>query len=112
LQDEDRTGYEATLIILAFAPGSAGAAFESRLMLIRTGRRSIMRWGSSVGIGAAIMVCLVLCCGCGGSLLDTPDVSKGPSPGAAKLKKTEEMNALAKAAKAEGKGMPKGPRGR
>jgi hypothetical protein len=39
--------------------------------------------------------------------MDTPDVSKGPSPGAAKLKQTEEMKNRAKAAEAKGKGMPK-----
>jgi hypothetical protein len=57
----------------------------------------------------AIMACLLLCCGCGGSLEDTPDLSKGPNPGVAKLKKTEEMKAQAKAAEAAGKGTPTGP---
>jgi hypothetical protein len=71
-----------------------------------------MRLVSSIGIGTAIMLCLLTCCGCGSSLQDTPDLSKGPSPGAAKLKKTEEMKDLAKAAEAEGKGRRKGPGGR
>jgi hypothetical protein len=68
-----------------------------------------MRQTSSIRIGTAIMVYLLSCCGCGGSLEDTPDVSKGPSLGAAKLKNAEEIKARAKAAEAEGKGMPKRP---
>ena len=68
-----------------------------------------MRLASSIGVGPALIACLLPCWGCGGSLEDTPDLSKGPSPGAAKLKKTEEIKALAKAAEAEGKGMPKRP---
>jgi hypothetical protein len=71
-----------------------------------------MRPTSSIGIGTALLACLLPCWGCGSSLEDTPDVSKGPSPGTAKLKKTEELKAQAKAAAAEGKGMPKGPGGR
>jgi hypothetical protein len=64
-----------------------------------------MRLVFSIGVATAILACLLPCWGCGGSLEDTPDLSKGPNPGAAKLKKTEEM----KAAAAAGKGMPKGP---
>ena len=71
-----------------------------------------MRPGFSIGLGNAILACLLACSGCGSSLQDNPDLSKGPSPGAAKLKKTEEMRAQAKAAAAESKGLPKGPRPR
>jgi hypothetical protein len=68
-----------------------------------------MRPASAIGIGTAILACLLPCLGCGGSLQDTPDLSQGPSPGAAKLKKTEELKAQAKAAEAAGKGTPRGP---
>jgi hypothetical protein len=60
-------------------------------------------------IGTTILACPICCGGCGGGLQDTPDLSKGPTVGTAKLKKMEEMKALAKAAQAEGKGMPKVP---
>jgi hypothetical protein len=68
-----------------------------------------MRPACSIGIGTALLACLLPCWGCGSNLEDTPDVSKGPLPGAAKMKKTEEMKAQAKAAAAGGQGMPKGP---
>jgi hypothetical protein len=67
-----------------------------------------MRLTSSVRIGPAIMACLLLCGGCGGSLEDTPDLSKGPSIGAGKLKQMEESKAKV-AAEAQAKGKPKGP---
>jgi hypothetical protein len=71
-----------------------------------------MRRTSSIGIGTAIMVCLLSCCGCGGSLQDTPDPSKGPSLSAAKSKQMEELKAQAKAGEAKGKKLPggRGPR--
>jgi hypothetical protein len=67
-----------------------------------------MRLTSSIRIGPAIMTCLLLCGGCGGSLEDTPDFSKGPSIGAAKLKRMEEFKAKL-ATEAQAKGKPKGP---
>jgi hypothetical protein len=66
-----------------------------------------MRRTSSIGIGTAIMACFLACWGCGGSLQDTPDTSKGPSIGAGKLKTAEEMKNRAAAAAAAGKGMAK-----
>ena len=65
-----------------------------------------MQLASSMGIGAAVMACLLPCWGCGGSLQDTPDPSKGPSLSAAKSKQMEELKAQAKAGEATGKKIP------
>jgi hypothetical protein len=63
---------------------------------------------SCSGIGTAIMACLLSCCGCGGSLQDTPDLSKGPVLSAGKSKQMEELKAKAKAGETKGRGGPGG----
>jgi hypothetical protein len=65
-----------------------------------------MRRAFFSGIGAAILACALACSGCGGSLHDAPDLTKGPSLGEAKLKKMEEWKAK-KAAAAQAKGAMK-----
>jgi hypothetical protein len=61
---------------------------------------------SPFGIGAALMACLLPCWGCGGSLQDTPVLSKGPSLSAAKSKQMDELKAKAKAGEAKGEKRP------
>jgi hypothetical protein len=64
-----------------------------------------MRLTFRSGIGTTVLACVLGCCGCGGSLHDTPDLSKGPIMGSAKSKQIEELKAkMAKATQDKGKG--------
>jgi hypothetical protein len=67
-----------------------------------------MRLTFRSGIGTAILACVCCCWGCGGSLEDTPDISKGPVTGTRKSKQIEELKAkMAKATQAKVKETPK-----
>jgi hypothetical protein len=60
--------------------------------------QALADWRSS--FIAAILVAAVLCCGCGGSLYDSPSASeKGPTITPSMLKKAEEFKAKKAAAK-------------